>query len=96
MFKEKLVIKKAGHWDQEWSVNIWGPDERMVQVPDTELHRQNVAYPKGVCYSLLATRRLDLRTEVLPKTGGNFHLDMCYWPNYFTHVGSCRGDPLPF
>lgn len=30
----RVVICKAGRIDQEWSINIWSPDGRMVQVPD--------------------------------------------------------------
>lgn len=34
IFKDSVIIHIAGHRDQEWSISIWGPDWRMVQVPD--------------------------------------------------------------
>lgn len=37
IFRDK-AFKKAGQKDQGWSINIWGPDGKMIQVPDPEFY----------------------------------------------------------
>lgn len=39
VYKDRVVMNKAGQRDQEWSSDMWRSNGKMIQVPDPKFYR---------------------------------------------------------